>query len=62
MLEGKCDRENMTMSDNAPISGLKSSDRAASLRRWVVPRVQRLIATSAEIGIGGSTDAAEQLS
>jgi hypothetical protein len=50
------------MTDDAPISGVRTSDRAESLRPWIVPRIHRLIATAAEIGITGSTDAAEQLS
>jgi hypothetical protein len=50
------------MTDDAAISGIQASGRAESLRPWVAPRVHRLIATAAEIGIFGSTDAAEQLS
>jgi hypothetical protein len=59
---GKSDRKDMNMTDDAPISAVETPDRETSSRPWVVPRVQRLIASSAEIGIAGSTDATENLS
>ena len=52
----------MTMTDDAPIPAVETSDRAAPARPWTVPRVQRLIATSAETGLAGSIDSSETLS
>ena len=50
------------MTDEAPISAIETPDRATPPRPWLAPRIQRLIATAAEIGITGSTDSTENLS